>query len=233
MGSMNADEHQQMMKGEGSRTADRGKVPYLLLDQHTPLHSDFPFQIVHLYHVQLDIYSESSRPEEVLGIPWVTFAVDAHSRRQLAVYSAFNLPRSASYMMALRKCVQHYARLPQILVIDEESGHNNGSFEAFLSEYGITKAERSLTEPDKGSPIKQLFGMTEIDFIEDVLNNTQVDEGLRDRGRPKQTNRISEQGGPSTFSIIGCASGATKSTMLVSTPHLGKHRAKPTKPVCL
>ena len=66
---MNTDEHQQMMKGEGGRASDQREVPYLLLDQHTPQHGDFPFHIVHLYHAQLDIYSERSRSEEISGIP--------------------------------------------------------------------------------------------------------------------------------------------------------------------
>lgn len=124
---MNTDGPEQTLKREGMRVADDEIVPFLSLDQHTPQHRDFPFHIVHLYRVQLDIYSESSWPEEILIIPWVTFAV----------------------------------------------------FEAFLSEYGITKVERPLTELDKGSPIEQLFGMTDIDFIEDVLDNTQNDKKLR------------------------------------------------------
>ncbi len=184
---MNTDEQDQTLKREGlNDAAEKEKVPYLLLDQHTPQHVDFPFQIVHLYRFQLDIYSESSLPEEIFGIPWATFAVDALSRRQLAVYIAFDLPMYASYMMVLRECMRRYARLPQILVVEEGSGHKNRRFEASLYEYGITKVERPQTAPDKGSPIEQLFGMTEIDFIEEVMNSTKTGESIRET--PKANN---------------------------------------------
>lgn len=176
---MNIDRQEQMMQHQKRRSIDQENVPYLLLDQHTPQHGDFPLHIVHLYCFQLDIYSESSLPQEIVGIPWVSLAVDAYSRRRLAVYIAFDLPRYASYMMLLRECVRRFSRLPEILVIDEDP-QGNDRFECFLSWYGITKVERPLTEQDKGSPIEQLFGMTDIDFIHDVLNGTQTGGSLEE-----------------------------------------------------
>ena len=167
---MDTDEKEQTHREEHCNTVDQEEAMHL--------HGDFPFQIVHLYHVQLDIYSESSRSEQILGIPWATFAVDARSWRLLAVYIASDLPRSASYLMILRECVRRYARLPQTLVLNEESGFNDRGFEAFILLYGITKVEHPLTEPDKASPLELLFGMTEIDFIEDVMNSTQTSESL-------------------------------------------------------
>lgn len=176
---VNAVGHEQMMKGEGGHADGQEVVPYLLLDQHSPRHGDFPFQIVHLYHVPLDIYSESSLAQEIFGIPWATFAIDAHSWRQLAVYLAFDLPRHSSYLMVLRECVRRYARLPQILVVDEGSGLNSDRFKAFLAQYSITKVERPLAKPDAATAIERLFGMTDTNFIEDVLDHTQNDEKLR------------------------------------------------------
>ncbi len=177
---MNTDGQEQIHKREELRDVPlEEKVPYLWLDQYTPRYGDFPFQIVHLYHVPLDIYSESSRAQEIFGIPWATFAVDAHSQRQLAAYLAFDLPRHSSYLMVLRECVRRYARLPQILVIDEGSGLNSDRFKAFLAHYSLTKVERPLAKPNTASAIERLFGMSDIDFIEDVMDNTQNDEKLR------------------------------------------------------
>ncbi len=181
---MNADEQEQTLRREELRNVENAMVPFLSLEQHTPQHGDFPFQIVHLYCFQLDIYSESSLSEEIFGIPWVTFAIDAYSQRLLAVYNAFDLPGHASYLMVLRECVRRHGRLPQILVVDEGSGHNNAYFTYFLAMFGITKVKRPLTEPDKGSPIEHLFGMTDTDFIEDVLNSTQTSDSLLERYGP-------------------------------------------------
>jgi putative transposase len=173
------------MKRQKSSATCQEKLPYLLLDQQTPLHGDFPFHIVHLHCFQMDIYSESSLPQEIVRIPWVSLAVDAYSRRRLAVYIAFDLPRYASYLMVLRECVRRFARLPEILVIDEDP-LGNDRFEYFLSLYGITKVERPRTEQDKGSSIEQSFGMTDIDFIQDVLNGTRTGGSLEEATK---TNR--------------------------------------------
>src|SRR5260370_10765309 len=166
--TMDTDEEERTHLEEDRNTVDQAKA--------MRLHGDFPFEVVYLFHVQLDMNSECSRHEEIPEILRATFAVDAHSWRLLAVCVASDLPRCASYLKVLRECVRRYARLPQTLVLTEESGCNDRGFEAFLHLYRITKVEHSLTGPDKASPIELLFGMTERGFIEDLMNNSQASE---------------------------------------------------------
>ncbi len=72
--------YEQTLKRKGRRAAYQEKYPIFTLDQDTPRHGDFPWQIVHLDHFQLDIQLVSSRTGKVLGKPWATIMTDATSR---------------------------------------------------------------------------------------------------------------------------------------------------------
>jgi putative transposase len=172
--------YEQTLKRKGRRAAYQVEVPYLHLDQGTPRHGDFPWQIVHLDHDLLDIHLVSSRTGKVLGKPWATIMTDANSRRTLALYVSFDPPSHRSDMMVIRECVRRYERLPQILVVDGGADFNSTYFESLLAFYNITKFERPAADPRAGSPIERLFGTTNTSFINNVLGNTQASKKARE-----------------------------------------------------
>ncbi|GHO96287.1 transposase [Reticulibacter mediterranei] len=165
--------YEQTLRRKGRRAAYQEKTMYLMLDQCTPRHGDFPFQVVHLDHDQLDVVLRSSRTGKVLGKPWATVMTDAYSRRVLAVYLTFDDPSYRSDMMVLRECVRRHGRLPQTLVVDRGSDFGSTYFETLLAFYDITKLERPSAEPRAGSVIERLFGTTNTSFINNVMANTQ------------------------------------------------------------
>lgn len=172
--------YEQTLKRKGRRAAYQEKVPYLCLDQGTPRHGDFPWQIVHLDHFQLDIQLVSSRTKKVLGKPWATMMTDAYSRRPLAVYLTYDPPSHRSDMMVIRECVRRHERLPQILVVDGGADFNSTYFESLLAYHNITKLERPAADPRAGSPEERLFGTTKTGFIDNVLGNTKASKNSRE-----------------------------------------------------
>jgi putative transposase len=181
--------YEQTLKRKGRRAAYQEKVPYLYLDQNTPRHGDFPWQIVHLDHFQADIQLVSSRTGKVLGKPWASVMTDAYSRRVLAVYLSFDPPSRRSDMMVVRECVRRYERLPQILVVDGGSDFNSVYFEALLAFYNITKLERPAADPRAGSVEERLFGKTKTAFIDNVLGNTKALKNPREMTRSVDPRR--------------------------------------------
>jgi putative transposase len=165
--------YEQTFKRKGRRAAYQERVPYLILDQGTPRHGDFPWQVVHLDHDLLDIQLRCSRTGKVLGKPWATVMTDAYSRRVLAVYLTYDPPSHRSDMMVLRECVRRHGRLPQTLVVDGGADFNSTYFEALLAFYTITKWERPAAEPRAGSVIERLFGTTNTSFLYNMVGNTQ------------------------------------------------------------
>ena len=166
--------YEQTLKRRGRRAAYQEKVSYLYLDESTPRHGDFPWQIMHLDHFQADIQLVSSRTGKVLGKPWASVMTDANSRRVSALYLSFDPPSRRSDMMVIRECVRRYKRLPQILVVDGGADFNSVYFEALLAYHNITKLERPAAEPRAGSVEERLFGTTKTGFIDNVLGNTKA-----------------------------------------------------------
>jgi len=139
--------YEQTLKRKGRRAAYQLEIPYVCLNQGTPHHGDFPWQIVHLDHDLLDIQLVSSRTKKVLGKPRATIMTDACSRHNLAIYLSYDPPSHRSDMMVIGECVRRYERLPQILVVDGGADFNSTYFESLLAYYNITKFERPAADP--------------------------------------------------------------------------------------
>jgi putative transposase len=163
----------QTTKRHGARAA-YGETPwYWVLTPTTPRHGDRPWEIVHLDHTQLDLelVSQLGTP---LGRPWVTFAVDAYSRRLLGLYLTFDPPSYRACMMVLRACVRQHQRLPQSIVVDGGPEFRSVYFESLLARYYGTKKTRPSAHPRFGSVIERLFGTTNTAFIHTLRGNTQA-----------------------------------------------------------
>jgi putative transposase len=164
---------------EGSRAAYPLQPWFWELTVQTPRHGSRPFEIAHIDHTELDIQVRSSSTGELLGKPWVTFMVDAYSRRLLAVYLTFDPPSYRSVMMVLRICVQRFERLPQSIVVDGGKEFQSVYFDSLLARYRCTKKTRPWAKPHFGSVIERLFNTTNEQFIYTLLGNTQAAKRAR------------------------------------------------------
>jgi len=175
--------HAQTEARQGAKAAYRDTPWILELTRETPRHGNRPFAIVHLDHTELDVMLVSSVTGNPLGKPWVTFLVDAYSRRLLSVYLTFDPPSYRSCMMALRICVQRFGRLPSALVVDGGREFHSTYFDTLLLRYQTMKKSRPGAKPRFGSVIERLFGTTNTEFVYNLLGNTQAAK------RPRQLTR--------------------------------------------
>ena len=139
--------HSQIQKREGARAAYPYEPYFWELSLTTPRHGDWPFHIGHIDHTQLDIELVHSKTHRNLGRPWVTFLMDAFSRRILAIELSFDEPSYRSCLMALRTGVARFERLPQYLVVDGGAEFHSIYFESLLALY-----HRSLKTRPEASP---------------------------------------------------------------------------------
>ncbi len=152
---------------------------YWELQHDTPRHGRRPFEIVHIDHTELDIEVRSSSTGQLLGKPWVTFMMDAYSRRVLAAYLTFDPPSYRSVMMVLRICVQRFERFPQSIIVDGGKEFHSVYFESLLAQHRCTKKYRPWAQPHFGSVIERLFNTTNEQFIYTLLGNTQAAKRAR------------------------------------------------------
>jgi putative transposase len=168
------NQYKQTKKRQGKRAAYWLEPLYLELSLTTPRHGDRPFEIVHIDHTQLDLELICASTERTLGRPWVTFLMDAFSRRLLAFYLTYDPPSYRSCMMVLRECVRRYGRFPHSVVVDRGSDFESVYFETLLAYYECTKKSRPGAKPRFGSVCERLFGTSNTTFVHNLLGHTQV-----------------------------------------------------------
>lgn len=171
--------YKQTLKRQGRRAAYQKETFYWELNRTTPRHGDRPFEIGHIDHTQLDVELVCSQTGCSLGRPWVTFLIDAYSRRLLAVYLTFDAPSYRSCLMVLRLCVQRYGRLPQIVVVDNGAEFHSTYFETLLATFECTKKHRPAAKGRFGSVCERLFGTNNTQFIYNLMGNTQIMGNVR------------------------------------------------------
>lgn len=172
--------HIQTEKRKGPKAAYDTEKFYFEIETTTPRHGDFPYQICHLDHTELDIELICSDTLENLGRPWLSLLIDAYSRRIIAFYLTFDPPSYRSCMMVLRECVKRNSRLPKMLVVDGGKEFHSVYFETLLAKYNVTKAQRPGAKPKFGSVCERLFGTTNTEFIHNLLGNTQIMKNVRE-----------------------------------------------------
>lgn len=172
--------HVQTEKRKGPKAAYDKEKFYFEIQTTTPRHGDFPYQICHLDHTELDIELICSETLENLGRPWLSLLIDAYSRRVLAFYLTFDPPSYRSCMMILRECVKRNSRLPKMLVVDGGKEFHSIYFDTLLAKYNVTKAQRPGAKPKFGSVCERMFGTTNTEFIHNLLGNTQIMKKVRE-----------------------------------------------------
>lgn len=172
--------HVQTEKRKGPKSAYDTEKFYFEIQTTTPRHGDFPYQICHLDHTELDIELICSDTHQNLGRPWLSLLIDAYSRRVLAFYLTFDPPSYRSCMMVLRECVKRNSRLPKMLVVDGGKEFHSVYFDTLLAKYNVTKAQRPGAKPKFGSVCERMFGTTNTEFIHNLLGNTQIMKKVRE-----------------------------------------------------
>lgn len=171
--------HEQIEKRAGTKAAYPFEPLYLELLYTLPKHGDYPFQIVHIDHTQLDIELIDPHTGKNLGRPWLTLLIDGYSRRILAVYLTFDKPSYRSCMMVLRECVYLHNRFPEMVVVDGGKEFHSIYFEALLARFKCSKATRPISKSRFGSIMERVFGTTNEEFIHNLEGNTQATKNVR------------------------------------------------------
>jgi transposase InsO family protein len=186
------DQYEQTKRRQGERAAYRLEPLYLELKLTTPRHGDRPFEIVHIDHTQLDLELICSSTERTLGRPWVTFLMDAFSRRLLAFYLSYDPPSYRACMMVLRECVRRYGRFPYSVVVDRGSDFESVYFETLLAAYECSKKSRPGAKPRFGSVCERLFGTSNSTFVHNLVGNTQATQEPRQMTKAVDPRRLAQ-----------------------------------------
>ena len=137
------------------------------------------FQYVHLDHTQLDVELISSVTGKPLGRPWLTLAVDAFTRRVVAMYLTFDPPSYVSVMMLIRDLVCRHQRLPEFFVVDNGKDLISSAFGTFLQSNDVHLRMRPAGQPRHGAVMERLFGTLTSEYIHNLAGNTKATKNVR------------------------------------------------------
>ena len=174
----NRDRYEMVLAQQGSKSAYQVADEFMYLEWETPRHGQRPWERAHLDHTQIDLELVDSETGLPLGRPWLTLLIDAYSRRILAYYLTFDEPSAKSAVMCLRRCVQRWDRLPELLVVDDGIEFHSTWFETFLTDTDVNKIHRRA-DPRAGAILERFFGAL----------NTQLWHRLRGQTRPTKNVR--------------------------------------------
>ena len=214
-----------MERREGKRSAYVATPFYWELNLTTPRHGDRPFEIGHIDHTELDIELVCSLTGRPLGRPWLTFLVDAFSRRVLAFWLSYEPPSYRSCMMILRECVRRHHRLPQTIVVDGGKEFESVYFETLLH---VTNAQRRRDRA-RNRALAQFasdcLGL-QIRCLCTIWRETPKTAKIRDVDHAHMTQNAMRDGHCRSFlniSRIGCARCMTPGNTLHLTNRRCKH----------
>src|SRR5690606_3876596 len=145
----------------------------------TPTHGSRAFQYVHIDHTQLDIELISHRTGKPLGRPWLTFAVDAFTRRIVGLYLTFDPPSYVSVMMVMRDIVKRFQRLPEMIIVDNGRDLTSEAFRSFLQVMGVHLRLRPAGQPRAGAVMERVFGTAHSQYVHNLAGNTKATKNVR------------------------------------------------------
>lgn len=163
----------------GKRRAYQQDEFVSVLYADTPINGSRAFQYVHIDHTQSDIALISSQTGKSLGRPWLSFAVDAFTRRIIGFYLTFDPPSYLSVMMVMRDIVRRFQRLPEMIVVDNGRDLTSEAFKSFLQVMGVHLRLRPAGQPRAGAIMERVFGTAHTQYIHNLAGNTKATKQVR------------------------------------------------------
>lgn len=164
---------------QGHKVAYQLEPTYWMLDQSTPVHCERALELVHFDSTLLDVEIRSSLSGEVLGRPWLSIAVCAHTRRVVGLYLSFRPPSYVSTMMLLADIVRRFGRLPDAVIHDWGSEFKAKDWKNALTALFITRYTRPKSAPRFGAILERIFGIVTRELIDNIAGNTKLRKNVR------------------------------------------------------
>lgn len=138
---------------------------YSRQDQPLELHGTRVLEIVHIDHKLLRVLIRCSRTNQLLGLCWLTLAVDAFSRMPVGFWLDFSRPNAVSLLMVLRDIVWRYGRLPTTLVTDNGAEFHSALYQLLIARYGVHALYRAPRHSSDGGVVERAFSTIDTELI--------------------------------------------------------------------
>lgn len=173
----------ESLRGRGYK--EKAKNKFLPAAGSFP-NADFPLAVVQIDHTPADIILVDDVFRKPIGRPWITLAIDVHSRMVTGYYLSFDPPSETSVAM----CVAHASLpkdewlvlhnvdaqwpvwgIPKTIHVDNGADFRSNNFQKSCLMYGINLEFRPVKQPRYGGHIERILG-TLLNEIHDLPGTT-------------------------------------------------------------
>ena len=159
--------------------------------------ADFPLAVVQIDHTEADVVIVDDEHRKPMGRPWITVAIDVHSRIITGYHLALDDPSETSVALCMAQAVLPKNKLllmrgieaewpvwglPGTIHADNAGEFRSGNFHKSCVDKGIRVEWRPVKRPEYGGHIERLIGTMMLD-VHDVPGTTfssVADKGERD-----------------------------------------------------
>ncbi|MDH5298124.1 MAG: DDE-type integrase/transposase/recombinase [Desulfobulbaceae bacterium] len=160
----------EKLRGRGFR--EKAQNRYMPAAGNFP-NADFPLAVVQIDHTPADIILVDDVYRKPIGRPWITLAMDVHTRVVTGYYLSFDPPSETSVAM----CVAHSILpkeewmmlhkvdaqwpvwgIPRTIHVDNGADFRSNNFQQSCLMYGITLEFRPVKQPRYGGHIERMLG---------------------------------------------------------------------------
>lgn len=160
----------EQLRGRGYRELAKNKF---FPTAGTFPNADFPLAVMQIDHTSVDIILVDDVHRKPIGRPWITLAIDVHSRMVTGYYLSFDPPSETSVAM----CVAHSILpkedwlllhkvdaewpvwgIPKTIHVDNGADFRSNNFQQSCLMYGISLEFRPVKQPRYGGHIERMLG---------------------------------------------------------------------------
>lgn len=160
----------EQLRGRGYRELAKNKF---FPTAGTFPNADFPLAVMQIDHTPVDIILVDDVHRKPIGRPWITLAIDVHSRMVTGYYLSFDPPSETSVAM----CVAHSILpkedwlllhnvdadwpvwgIPKTIHVDNGADFRSNNFQQSCLMYGISLEFRPVKQPRYGGHIERMLG---------------------------------------------------------------------------
>lgn len=160
----------ERLRGRGYK--ERAKNKFLPAAGSFP-NADFPLAVIQIDHTPADIILVDDVYRKPIGRPWITLAMDVHSRMVTGYYLSFDSPSETSVAMSVAQSMipkEEWLLLhkveadwpvwgrPKTIHVDNGADFRSNNFQQSCLAYGIHLEFRPVKQPRYGGHIERMLG---------------------------------------------------------------------------
>jgi putative transposase len=161
-----------------------------------------PLQIVQIDHTRVDVLVVSEDRQRVIGRPWITLAIDVHTRCVVGWYLTMDAPSTVSVAL----CIEHVVLpkpenevdpgvwpmfgKPELILVDNGKDFRAHALKTGCEQHGIELRWRPVKKPHYGAHIERLNGtlMRMVHLLKGTtFSNTRQRDGYESEKRATMT----------------------------------------------